>query len=779
MMFSNLGFQRQLSIAFGAGIFILALVTTLVVSRVSTQALQERIIVEGTQLALELAERSTLALLYESEQTAEEAVGILDTFKDVVSVQVLSREMKPLYSRGKPMEANMASSVNLVNNVIVADEKLHWHFIATVKVKRLDNEPIHTLSIVPEDVLGFVRVVMSKESLKSMAINILLLNFLISFGIAFVLLVVLLVISQRVLGPINYLAKVMSSAQQGEVESHVTIRGPRDIQQMFIAFNTMMDILKQRELELEKSRDDAYELATLKGEFAANVSHELRTPMNGVLGMLEMLGDSSLTGKEREYLNVAKNSAKSLLQLINDILDFSKNEAGKTILEEEDFDLFDHVEEVVALLGTQTQKKKIDLTYSILGDLPRCFKGDVNRIRQLLINLTNNAIKFTDRGTVSIDLTKRDEGSGDSAMVKLRFTISDTGIGIPQDKQEHIFSAFSQADGKTTRRYGGTGLGLSICKQLVELMQGEIGVKSTPGNGSVFWFDLPLCQSETVLGKTFNSTRATLKVLVVDSNPAVRHSIEWMLKRSGNHCQQAGSHSNAVKLIHSAEQDNSPFDLIIIDKQLDDSAQTPIAEQLRATNSTPFCALMTFSIDQPLIENENSTILVKPIINSHLNAILDRVSRKNQKTEKDIPGKVEKIQANNEPVFPEAKILIVDDNPVNQMVAVGLLEPLRCKTATAVHGLECLEKLEVEHFDLILMDCNMPELDGYKASEAIRARNDEKKNVIIIAITANAGPGERDKCLNSGMNDYLVKPFDRLGLKDKFLQWLPEFKRKP
>ncbi len=769
-IFSNIGFLRQLSLVFTLGIFILALVTAVVVSKIATDALRERMIGEGVQLSLELAEQSKLALLYESEENAEDAASILNSFNDVVGIQILDRAMQPLYSRTEFSDFGDNPPIDLINNVVLAENDSVWQFIAPVKIAS-PGDPSEDADP-REETIGFVRIVMTKASLKKTANDVFQTNLFISIGLATLLLIVLLIISRRLLHPISHLAEVMSSAQKGEHVNKVNIHGPRDIREMFLAFNSMMDILRKREFELQKSRDEAYQLAKMKGEFAANVSHELRTPMNGVLGMLEMLSDSSLSGRDREYLTVAKNSAKSLLLLINDILDFSKSEAGKTILEEEDFDLYDQIDEVVALLGTQTQQKQIDFSYYLHENMPRCYRGDVNRIRQLLINLTNNAIKFTEKGFVSIEASLVGDQDSEECC-KLRFDIRDSGIGIPLEKQTQIFSAFSQADGTTTRKYGGTGLGLSICKQLVELMQGDIGVESRPGKGSNFWFTVQLKASATSKKpRSVLNNGVALKVLVVDSNPGMRKSLEWMINRSNNICQQAASYANAIKLVNSSAQEATPFDLVIIDRHLNENLYKDLINHIHNKSAVTLCAVMDYHISELESDNKGCSCLTKPIIYSHLLNVLERAanhSQENKKTEAEsLSSKTEA-----EIIFPEAKVLVVDDNPVNQLVAVGLLEPFQCEIDTAVNGIECLAKLEHQHYDLILMDCNMPELDGYKASERIRAEEKEGQHIIIVAITANAGPGDRERCLDAGMDDYLFKPFNRDELKAKLIRWLP------
>lgn len=781
-MFRNIGFRRQLSVVFSAGILLLALVTAIVVSNVSTQTMRERILNEGRQLAEALAEASKLALLYGSEQNAEDAVKMLSAFEDVVGVAVIQRDMSLLYQHGEPGSTKIKEALSYGTLIDIVDEPELWQFTAPVKI-------IHDMSEDPNpearhevEILGFVKILMSKRSLREMASRIFFYNLLVSLGLAAVLLIILMLIARRLLNPINHLARVMAAAEQGDRVQQVEVLGPPDIREMFHAFNTMLDIIERRERELQKSRDEAMELAQLKGEFAANVSHELRTPMNGVLGMLEMLEDSALSGKEREYLIVARNSAKSLLSLINDILDFSKNEAGKTVLETENFDLYDQIEEIVALLGTQTQKKKIEFAYVLEHELRRRYIGDANRLRQLLINLVSNAIKFTEKGTVSIEVARAQAVPADNK-IKLRFAISDTGIGIPLEKQKHIFEAFSQADGSTTRKFGGTGLGLSICKQLVELMGGEINVESTPGEGSCFWFTVELEEQTQKTDKKAADTSLEdhkLNVLLVQRNDKVQTSLCAMLARSKLDCVIVQTHEEADNALTLAGAGNKPINLLVLDENIGETTLQALFSKARQLNTNAICVVLSFAVRDFNVEDNRLVYLAKPVLYRHLMLAVKAAMSGKGVADFDEQQQAKAQKRETELTFPGVNILVVDDNPVNQLVAVGLLKPLECVADTALNGIDCLAKLRDKSYDVILMDCNMPEMDGYKASQKIRAEETGDEHVIIIAITANAGPGDRQKCIASGMDDYLVKPFNREDLRAKLARWVPAQKlRKP
>lgn len=779
-MFKNTGFRRQLTIVFSAGIFLLALATTFVVSNVSKQALRDRIIGEGIKLAEVFASQSSLALLYASEQNAKEVASVITNFDDVIGVEILDRNFTSLYQEGSKMKTHESIENYSKTTILNSNDTYVWEIISPVILVNEEYEEADPsmLTHTEKELLGYVKILISQSSMRKMANKIFWYNLILSVSLAAILLIILLAISRRLINPINRLANIMKSAQQRKIIPHVELGGPPDIREMFEAFNSMMEILQQREKELQKSRDEAVILAQLKGEFAANVSHELRTPMNGVLGMLDMLGDGGLSGKQREYLTVAQNSARSLLSLINDILDFSKNESGKAILELAEFNLMESLEEIIALLGTQTRSKRIDFAYLIDKDVPCHLIGDMNRIRQILMNLVSNAIKFTEAGHVSIEvsLVKESQQSAEDT-VDLKFRVIDSGIGIVEEMQNHIFEAFSQADGSTTRKFGGTGLGLAICKQLVELLGGEIDVESEPDKGSCFWFTLPFKKLNTPSSAGISSaTYEKLNALIVDTNSIVRRSLESMLDRLQIKHSSASDYNQAIKVIDSNRDKGNHFDFLVVDEQNNEGQCSSLVQHLNASqnNKIPCLVLVQRGAEPELVPRKNNkqVFISKPVLYSHIVSavgILFGTSRQEGQT-KDVQNTVTHT-------FPGARLLVVDDNPVNLLVALGMIKPLGSETDTATNGIECLAKLAEKDYDLIFMDCNMPEMDGYKASQIIRERESNDEHTIIVAITANAGVGDREKCIASGMDDYLVKPFTRDDIRAKLVHWLPDKKK--
>lgn len=777
-MFKNIGFRHQLGIVFSFGIFLLALITTIVVSSVSSNAMRERILSESVKITQTLAEQSTLALLYGSEENAADAAKIFASFADVIGIEILNIESSSLYLEGIILPSQTSKNVIPKKPALSKESLDAWEFTAPVVLSQsfeedsaseLDHLELNhaDAKVLNPEVIGYVKLVISKQSLNKMTDKIFWYNLVLSVGLASAIFVILLTISRRLLNPIHHLAQTMSAAQSGKKVNQVALSGPSDIQEMFKAFNKMMEILERREDELRKSRDEAYELAQVKGEFATNVSHELRTPMNGVLGMLDMLSDLGLTEKQREYVTVAKNSAKSLLSLINNILDFSKNDSGKSIIEQENFNLRENIEELVALLGTQTQIKKIDLAYTIAEDIPRYFVGDINKIRQILMNLVGNAIKFTSVGCVSIEVSIDTIQPVKNGYINLHFDVIDTGIGIAQDKQVHIFDVFSQADSSTTRKFGGTGLGLAICKQIVELLGGKIGVHSELDAGSRFWFNLPLQQNvQPKQPQSLNINTPDLHVLLVGVNKATRRSLNAMLSQHQIHITEADTYDNAIEKFTHLTSVNKHIDLLIVDELLNNSDCTQLIDHIKSHQKhTLHSLVITYNTIDPRATAQQHNAcgyLTKPIIYGHLIKYLH-----------DFWGNKTKVcPLNTEITFPNTRLLVVDDNRVNQLVATGLLSPFGCETETAINGIECLEKLSQKEYDIVLMDCNMPEMDGYKATQIIRQEETDDEHIIIIAITANAGEGDREKCMSSGMDDYLAKPFNREELRGKLTHWL-------
>ena len=770
------------------GICSAILFSTFIVGTVSLWYLYQRNILQELQsLATIISENSTAAFIFKDQEALNK------------NLRSLTKKTSILKSAIYQLDGSTIAEYNKKQ-----DSKIHWHAIDDTELVNhghlIRDHHIDILKpiIIDGETTGYLFLQSSMDELYQLFIKIGLYALLIIIGGLIFALILANWLQLLVTSPVIKIVETINQvAQKKNYSLRVQCDSKDELGLLSAGFNDMLGQIQERDTHLEdqvhdrtaklkKSMDEAIVLAEqakqaskAKSQFLANMSHEVRTPMNGVIGMSELVLETELSADQRSSIETIRLSGESLLTVINDILDFSKIEAGKLEMEAINFNLPALIEDVSQVLAQRAHAKGLELIIDISNSLHSDVSADPSRIRQVLTNLLSNAIKFTDQGEIVVQVNNIEDSN---ETTKVRFSVRDTGIGLSKDEQLKLFQPFSQADESTTRKYGGTGLGLAISRQLIELMDGVIDCSSQSGQGSEFWFELTLKKSSGthIVAKAPAHKLHGLRGLIIDDNATNRKLLVQQMDTWGVKQDSAEDGIVGLTKLHQAAAAGEPFDMVILDMHMPKMDGLEVARLIKkdpSVNGTKMIMLTSVGIrgDAKLARDAGIKIyLTKPVRQVDLYNSLVALMKGNPSNENEL---ITQYSLEKDTTTFNAKVLLAEDNLVNQQVAKGFLRKLGCQVDLAVNGIEAVSSTENSSYDIIFMDCQMPRMDGYEATGEIRQKETwakKSQHTPIIALTANALSGDREKCLAAGMDDYISKPFGQDRISEILKRWLPD-----
>lgn len=766
----SLKFRHHLIGLFALVLVLLAAGMYLAVNNVSNRIISAHLVKQGLQLADIVSNKSKLALLYQSEELALEAAQSIAEFPDTTVLAITDIDTTVLYRDTLFNDKAYPGLPRTVDALQTFERDNSWVFITPVFTESKNDEEwdgSYGQQPVKPTLLGYVTVGLSKDTLRLIHGQILRDYLIATLIISLLILAAIIGVSRRVTKPMERLAGIMQRAQLGDREVRAQVEGPEELTTIQKTFNTMMEVLEKRQLELSTARDAALAVAREKSEFASNVTHELRTPMNAVIGMLDILEGMQMPEKQREYISVARHSSEELLRLVDDILDFSKMSSGKFNLANAEVFLPEFFDDIISLLSTQALKKNVDIGYVAEPDLPDYITFDPHKLRQVLINVIGNAIKFTEAGEVGIYISLQ---SG--TQPRLNIQVKDTGIGISSEQKNRIFEAFVQADSSTTKRYGGTGLGLAICKQIIELMDGNITVDSSSERGSNFVISIPVAEpvqmDDRQAAAQQSAANPHVRALIASASRIVSAALTAQIVKRGGQATAIDILTIEHGIPIPGVTEGKPYSHLLIDEDIHRSwpqLARQFASQDGKTNSDTVVVMVNPTV---AAHREYTSVIYKPITSKTCSALF--TNQPYSPTDNQT-GQVRDaiIAAANSS---QPLILVVDDNRSNQQVMTALLEVTGHPFSVVSNGQSAIDYVRGNAVSLILMDCFMPGMDGYETTSHIRRLGYSEKKLPIIGMSATSSTAI-EAIEAAGMTDFMVKPITRMKLESMLAKWLP------